>query len=160
LLEVNGDEEVTRFLPYPTWKSMSDAQAWFKRMTDLQAKGSALQYVVAEKRTGIAIGTCLLFKFEDGQAEIGYVLGRAYWGHGYMREALSALIDSAFHAMSLRRLEAAVESQNAASTRLLRRLGFSREGVLRERWITNRGPTDAELFGLLRREWHGQTSSP
>ena len=155
LLEVNGDEEVTRFLPYAAWKSMSDAEAWFKRMADLQAHGSALQFVIAEKQTGVPIGTCLLFQFEEanGQAEIGYVLGRAYWGHGYMREALTALIDCAFNRLSLRRLEAAVESQNAASTRLLRGLGFTREGVLRERWITKGGPMDAEIFGLLRREW-------
>src|SRR6266436_1782831 len=137
LLEVNGDEEVTRFLPYAAWKSMSDAQAWFKRMTDLEARGSSLQFVIALKQPGIAIGTCLLFQFEEAnaQAEIGYVLGRAYWGQGYMREALAALIDCAFNRMSLRRLEAAVESQNAKSTRLLRDLGFIREGVLRERWI-------------------------
>jgi len=160
LLEVNGNEEVSRFLPYAAWKSMSDAQAWLKRMADLQAGGSALQFVIALKQTGIAIGTCLLFKFEeaDTQAEIGYVLGRAHWGQGYMREALTALIDCAFNCMSLRRLEAAVESQNAASTRLLRGLGFTREGVLRERWITKRGPMDAELFGLLRREWVGRAA--
>src|SRR5260370_16135921 len=102
LLEVNGDEEVTRFLPYAAWKSMSDAEAWFKRMADLQARGSALQFVIAVKQTGITIGTCLLFQFEEAnaQAEIGYVLGRAYWGHGYMREALTALIDCAFNSMS------------------------------------------------------------
>ena len=141
---------------------MSDADAWFKRMADLQARGSALQFVIAEKQTGIAIGTCLLFQFEEAnaQAEIGYVLGRAYWGHGYMREALTALIDCVFNRMSLRRLEAAVESQNAASTRLLRGLGFTREGVLRERWITRQGPMDAEIFGLLRREWVGRAAGP
>ncbi len=160
LMEVNGDEDVTRFLPYATWKSLADAEAWFKRMADLQARGSALQFVIAAKQTGIAIGTCLLFQFEEAnaQAEIGYVLGRAYWGRGYMREALTALIDCAFNEMSLRRLEAAVESQNKASVRLLLGLGFTREGVLRERWITKRGPMDAEIFGLLRHEWSGRAS--
>src|SRR5688572_21053729 len=76
LMEVNGDDEVTRFVPYPTWQSLDDAKAWFKRMSDLQAAGKALQFVIATKATGKAIGTCLLFHFEEitASAELGYVL--------------------------------------------------------------------------------------
>lgn len=55
--------------------------------------------------------------------------------------------------MELRRLEAKVEAKNAASTGLLRRLGFTKEGVLRERWISNGETMDAEVYGLLHREW-------
>jgi [ribosomal protein S5]-alanine N-acetyltransferase len=155
LMEVNGDEEVTKFLPYAAWKSMSEAEAWFQRMSDHQASGSAFQFVIVAKETGKAIGTCLLFDIEkdNAHAEFGYVLGRAYWRRGYMREALTALIGFAFQELCLRRLEAQVESQNIASTRLLLRLGFTREGVLRERWIAKTGPMDAEVYGLLRHEW-------
>src|SRR2546430_16744002 len=152
LLDINGDDEVTRFLPYATWKSMSDAEAWLKRSSERHVAGSALQFVIAAKETGSVIGTCTLFHFEEDSAHatIGYVLGRAYWGQGFMREALTALINAAFNDMSLRRLEAQVESQNTASTRLLQRLGFAKEGVLRQRWITKGQPKDAEDYGLLR----------
>ncbi|MGH8795772.1 MAG: GNAT family N-acetyltransferase, partial [Caldimonas sp.] len=94
LLEVNGSEEVTALLPYARWASMADAQAWFERMKNIQATGLALQFVVAIKSTDVAIGTCLLFRFEEGsaRAELGYVLGRAHWGRGFMQEALEALI--------------------------------------------------------------------
>ena len=70
-----------------------------------------------------------------------------------MRETLTALIDCAFNEMSLRRLETKVEAENTASAGLLRRIGFIREGVLRERWITNGETMDAEVYGLLRHEW-------
>ncbi|MGZ5132152.1 MAG: GNAT family N-acetyltransferase, partial [Caldimonas sp.] len=64
LLEVNSSEEVTALLPYARWTSMADAEAWLRRMEGIQASGLALQFVVASKATGAAIGTCLLFRFE------------------------------------------------------------------------------------------------
>lgn len=78
--------------------TIMDAEAWLKRMAAIQATGTALQFVVAEKRTGRAIGTCLLFGFDEpsARAELGFVLGRAHWAKGYMTEALATLIDCAF----------------------------------------------------------------
>lgn len=157
LLSVNGDDAVTKFLPYETWHSMADAQAWFQRMSVMEAEGSALQFVIAAKDTGGVIGTCLLFRFETGsaRAELGYVLGRAHWGAGYMSEAIGALIGFAFGAMSLRRLEAEIDPRNVASSRLMQRLGFVKEGLLRQRWIAKGEAKDVEIHGLLSSEWPG-----
>ena len=82
LFAVNSDEAVTSLLPYATWTSPADADAWFKRMTDLQATGLALQFVVADKASDRAIGTCLLFRLEEGsqRAELGYVPSAAPTG--------------------------------------------------------------------------------
>ena len=161
LMQVNGDAAVTRFLPYATWTSPADADAWYQRMADIQATGTAVQLVLVERLSGRAIGTCLLFRFDEGSArtELGYVLGRAHWGSGYMHEALVAVIDVAFGALSLRRLEAEVDPRNAASGRLLQRLGFTREGLLRQRWVTRGEAKDVEMYGLLRDEWRGGASA-
>jgi ribosomal-protein-alanine N-acetyltransferase len=155
LLEVNGNDEVTRFLPYATWGSLADGEAWLKRMTDMQASGPALQFVIAEKPGGVAIGTCLLFRYEEAsaRAELGYVLGRAHWGRGYMREALAGLLECAFTHLSLRRLEAEVDPRNVPSARLLQELGFQKEGLLRKRWVLKGEARDVEAFGLLRDDW-------
>lgn len=104
---------------------MADAHAWYQRMCDLQAAGSALQFVVVDKRTERAIGTCLLFQLDQAsaRAEIGYALGQAHWGQGIMQEALAALIGCAFGEMALRRLEAQVDPRNEASGRMLLRQG-------------------------------------
>jgi RimJ/RimL family protein N-acetyltransferase len=155
LFEVNSDEAVTSLLPYATWASPADADAWFKRMAGLQDTGLALQLVVADKASDKAIGTCLLFRLEEGsrRAELGYVLGRAHWGRGLMQEALAALLARAFGAMALRRLEAEVDVRNPASARLLQRLGFTREGLLRQRWVTKGEAKDVEIYGLLDSEW-------
>lgn len=151
LMAVNGDPEVTKFLPYAPWRSMDDADAWLERMLGIQAAGTALQFVLVERAGGTPVGTCLLFRHDEHsqRAELGYVLGRAYWGRGYMREGLQRLLQEAFGAMSLRRIEAEVDPANVASTRLLGRLGFVHEGLLRQRWVTDGVPHDVNVYGLL-----------
>lgn len=155
LLEVNSDPEVTALLPYATWSSLADGEAWYRRMTAMQATGLALQLAVVSKASGTAIGTCLLFRFEAGseRAELGYVLGRAHWGQGLMREALTVLLSAAFGNIGLRRVEAEVNTRNPASSGLLLRLGFTKEGVLRQRWVSKGRAEDVEMYGLLRSEW-------
>jgi [ribosomal protein S5]-alanine N-acetyltransferase len=157
LLAVNGDVEVTRFLPYPAWATLADGEAWLKRMNGIQAGGTALQFVIVDMQAGHAIGTCLLFGHDEGsaRAELGYVLARACWGRGLMHEALTALLGCAFTRMGLRRLEAEVNPHNAASGRALQRLGFTREGLLRQRWVDKGEAHDVEAYGLLRHEWPG-----
>ena len=155
LFDVNSSDEVTALLPYARWQSMADAEAWLRRMEGIQATGLALQFVVIDKSSGLAIGTCLLFRYEEGsaRAELGYALGRSHWGRGLMQEALTALVGCAFGAMALRRLEAEVDTRNAPSARLLARLGFTKEGLLRQRWVTKGAAKDVEIYGLLRDEW-------
>ncbi|MEO8923528.1 MAG: GNAT family protein [Caldimonas sp.] len=138
--------------------SLADGKAWYERMSGIQATGLALQFAVVSKSTGKAIGTCLLFRFEaaSARAEIGYVLGRAHWGQGLMREALAALLNGAFGGMALRRIEAEVNTRNHPSAALLVRLGFKKEGLLRQRWVTKGRAEDVEMYGLLRDEWQSQ----
>lgn len=155
LLEVNGDPEVTRFLPYATWESHADALAWLGRMNALAAGGSARQLVIVRNADSKVIGTVLLFKFEEGSGrlELGYALGRAHWRQAYAGEALRAVLSHAFGAMGIRRLEAEVNTSNEASNRLLRSLGFTHEGLLRKRWVAKGAAYDVNVYGLLAAEW-------
>lgn len=155
LLQIHSVDEVTRYLPYTTWTSMMDAKSWYERTLARHAEGSAMQFVIVEKASQQVIGTCLLFRFEpaSARAELGYVLGQPYWGAGYMHEALSALLGFAFETLALRRIEAEVDPRNLASDRLLLRLGFTREGLLRQRWVMKGEAKDSNIYGLLRDEW-------
>ncbi len=165
LLAVNGNLEVNAFLPYPRWTSLADGEAWYQRMVGLQATGLATQWVLVDKVSQSAIGSCLIFRFEVGsaRAELGYVLGREHWGKGLMHEALLALISAAFQGrlcgafggLALRRLEAEVNPMNTASCALLLRLGFVQEGLLRQRWVGKGRVYDVAAFGLLSHEWVG-----
>ncbi len=162
LLAVNGDEEVTRYLPYESWRSMADGKAWFDRMCGFMEGGDTLQFVIVERDSERVIGTCLLFRYnrENCRAELGYVMGREHWRRGFTHEALSALITYAFECCKIRRLEAEVEPANIASNNVLKKLGFTHEGVLRQRWQSNDNNFDANIYGLLRHEWSSVIKSP
>jgi [ribosomal protein S5]-alanine N-acetyltransferase len=69
-----------------------------------------------------------------------------------MTEAASAPIEHAFGALNMRRIEADIDPRNVASARLLERLGFVREGLLRERWLVGEEVSDSLLYGLLERD--------
>lgn len=101
------------------------------------------------------IGTVTLFQLvrEHRRAEVGYALGADHWGRGLASAAVARLVRHAFEDLGLHRLEADTDPRNAASLRLLERLGFVREGLLRERWHVGGEVQDAIVLGLLRRAW-------
>ncbi len=161
LFLVNGDERVTRFLPYPSWITQADGKAWFARMLGFMSEGNTLQFVIIERETGVVVGTCILFRYdeENRRAEIGYVMGHSHWRKGYSFEALTTLMEYAFSELKLRRIEAEVEPDNGASNSLLLKLGLTREGLLRERWNNNGHNYDTNVYGLLSHEWRAVDSN-
>ena len=155
LMEVNGDPEVTHFLPYATWQSLADATAWLERMGKLAGTGSAKQLVIVRNSDSKVIGTALLFNFNEGsnRLELGYALGRAHWKQGYAAEALRGLLSHVLTIWRIRRLEAEVNPSNVASNALLKSLGFTQEGYLRERWVAKGATYGVNIYGLLAAEW-------
>ncbi len=101
------------------------------------------------------LGTCGFHKWDRRyrRAEIGYDLGAAFWGQGYMTEALRAVLQHGFTQLGLHRIEALVYVENARSCRLLQRLGFQQEGLLRDYFCLDGIFYDHYLFALLEQEW-------
>jgi RimJ/RimL family protein N-acetyltransferase len=123
-------------------------------MADYQS-GASLPLGIERNDDGVLVGNCTLFHFHEAsrRAEIGYVLGRPYWGMGYMHESLQTVVNYAFGKLDLNRLEADIDPRNSASARSLERLGFRREGLLRQRWIVAGEVCDTDFYGLLREDW-------
>src|SRR5919106_5421429 len=155
LYEVFSDPQVMRYWSTPPYSTREDAVKLQQEIAAGNESNTMLKWGLALRDSDRLIGTATLFNLnlDNGRAEIGYALGRAHWGKGYMNEALRALVQHAFEVMDLRRLEADVDPRNAASIRTLERLGFQKEGFLRERWHVNGEIQDAFFYGLLRREW-------
>ena len=154
--EIFSNPEVMRYWSYPPWTERSQAQEWLDRVQEGYHTRNDIQLGIERRTDQTLVGTCTLFQFHAAsrRAEIGYALGRPYWwGAGYMHEALQALLHYAFHTLDLNRLEADIDPRNLASARTLERLGFQKEGHLRERWIVKDEVSDTALYGLLRREW-------
>ena len=155
LYDVFSDPQVMRYWSTPPLPNREAAAAMQREIADGNLRDTMIKWGLALRESNHVIGTTTLFNLnlDNGRAEIGYAMSRAYWGKGYMHEALSALLSHAFEVLELRRLEADVDPRNAASIRTLERLGFQREGFLRERWHVNGEIQDALFYGLLRREW-------
>ncbi|GMA86662.1 hypothetical protein GCM10025868_19120 [Angustibacter aerolatus] len=84
---------------------------------------------------------------------MGYVLAERVWGRGYATEAARAVLRWAFDTLDLHRVQAEVDTRNAASARVLQKLGFVLEGTLREDCVVAGEVSDTWVHGLLRREW-------
>jgi [ribosomal protein S5]-alanine N-acetyltransferase len=158
---VNGDDEVTRFLPYTSWCTPEDATTWLARMHALHDAGTGRQLVMQRAGDGRVIGTLLLFRFDEGSArlELGYVVGRAHWRQGYGAEAVRGALGAAFGTLGVRRIEAEVHPDNTGSHALLRAVGFVHEGCLRQRWVAKGRAYDTHVYGCLADEWRARTAA-
>ena len=147
--------EVMRYWSSPPYTDVAQAHTMVLNCQAGYQTGEFLQLGIERRSDAALLGTCTLFSFSptSRRAEMGYALGRPYWGAGFMHEALTALVDYAFTTLDLHRLEADIDPRNTASARTLERLGFRYEGLGRERWIVEGEISDTAWYGLLAREW-------
>jgi len=154
LFAIFGDPEVTRYWGF---KILADEVSAATLLEDIRRNFHArtlFQWGV-EVIGGDLVGTCTLSQLDpiNRRAELGFALGRAFWGQGYMAAALPTVIAFAFGQLGLHRMFADIDPRNARSIRVLNRLGFRREGILREHYLVQGEPQDAVVYGLLRSEW-------
>ena len=131
------------------------AAGYIAQIGDWFASRGGLQWGIAlDDDDGRIIGTVTLcaFALDHRRCEIGYALGADHWGQGLAGEAVARALAFAFDELDLARIEADVDPRNDASIRLLERLGFQREGLLRARWRVAGEVQDALVYGLLRED--------
>ena len=108
---------------------------------------------------GRFVGWCGLSRWNPDyrSASLGYCLDDAAWGQGYATEAAGALLEWAFETLDLNRVQSETDTRNTASARVLEKLGFLREGTLREDCVVSGEVSDSWVYGLLRRQWRPGT---
>jgi len=160
LFAIFSDSEVMRYWSWTPWTDRAAAVELIEGSRQQFAAGTLYQWGVTLRDADAVIGTCTLADIhaQNRRAEIGFILRRDHWGRGLMFDATRTLLGFAFDQLNMHRIEADVDPRNTASIRLLKRLGFVREGYLRERWLVGDEVNDTEFYGLLRREWRGGNS--
>ena len=155
---IYSDPEVMRYWSTPPLADRNAASKLVSEIHESFKRRELLRWGIALRKDDTLIGSVTLFHpdFTHRRAEIGYALGRAHWGQGYMHETLKAVLTYAFEVLEFHRIEADVDPRNVASIRTLERLGFQREEYLRERWQVNGEIQDALFYGLLRPDWEQQ----
>lgn len=151
LLEIFSDPEVMKYWNTAPWSGIQDAYRFVDNSNDAMQRQESLVLGVYLKSTVELVGKCMLFNYdkESKRAEIGFGLSRACWGKGYITEAGEALIQYGFNSLGLRRIEAEIDPDNRSSAKALEKLGFSQEGLLRQRWEINGIVSDSALYGRL-----------
>lgn len=149
-----SDEDVTEFMVLDPFAKIADTQQMIVLLAGLFADGAGVRWAIAGKEDGMVLGTCGFhnLKPEHFRAEMGYEMGKEYWGRGLMAEALTAILRYGFEAMDFNRVEAFVNAGNTRSLRILEKLGFRLDGTLREYELARSRFVDQHCLSLLRKD--------
>jgi RimJ/RimL family protein N-acetyltransferase len=152
--ELAGDRDVARNTlriphPYPE----DAAEQWIAALPGMWERGEEAIFALTLREGGELVGAAGIHGGGDGVGEIGYWIGRPYWGRGYATEAARALVSFGFDGLGLERVWAHSFGRNPASCRVLEKAGLVREGTLRRHVRKWEELEDVVCYGLLREEW-------
>ena len=147
-----SDPEVTKFLTWPAHQSIDVTRRILNAWISYYDDGGFFQWAIELKETGSVIGNIAVVRLEEaiGEAEIGYCMGRAWWGRGIMPEALRAVCDYLFDTVGVDRICAGHDVKNPNSGRVMEKAGLRKEGVRRGGGKNNQGICDTACYALLR----------
>lgn len=154
LFALYADEEVMRYMPLDPFRSVEEADdelGWHARIF---REGTGIRWMIEDRDSGEFAGTCgfLGIEREHNRMEIGYDLAPAFWGRGLMPEAVRAVLGFGFGPLGANKIEARVDPGNAASIRLMDKLGFVQEGLLRQHEYEKGRYVDLAAYSMLRSE--------
>lgn len=144
---------VGRYFPHP-YKLKNAKNFMTISQKDWNKKNKEWVFAIFLKKTNEFIGCIGIKPSEENQIiqNLGYWIGKDYRGNGYVLEAIKKLIDLSFKELKVRKIEAGVYSPNKASQKVLLKVGFKIEGVIRKSVILQDGKiADKILFGKLRK---------
>ncbi len=149
-----SDPEVTKYLTWQTYKSPADADSILKNWTEAYVEPDFYQWAIELKELGEPIGSISVVNHDDlvDMAEIGFCIGKPWWGRGIMTEALAAVRDFLFDEVGMQRIEAGHDPNNPASGAVQRKCGLKYEGTFRRRIRSNQGITDVAWYAILKEE--------
>lgn len=144
------DPEVSRYLTWRPHTSVGQTEAYVRACL---AATTYRTYALVRRRDGEVIGSFDLRQSSPTRLGYGYVLARAFWGHGFMTEALIGVVGWALRQPSVWRIGDVCDLENLASARVMEKAGLEREGVLR-RWSVHpnldEAPRDCFSYAKVR----------
>lgn len=154
ILDLFGNENVIKFYNLLPFENEQDAQKFIDWYHIRFKDGLGFRWGISIKGEKNIIGTIGFNNFtKKHRANIGYDLKPEYWNNGYITEALNEIIDFGFNQLEINRIEAEVMQGNESSERVLYKLNFKKEGILRQWMFWNEKYYDMSMFALLRIEY-------
>jgi ribosomal-protein-alanine N-acetyltransferase len=154
------DIRITRYTYIPHPYTIAHARQFIRRAQRLRRLGKGVILNIVDEETGQFIGAIGVMSIDwaNRKTEFGYWLAREYWGRGYMTEATRLFITYVFETLKLERLYAHVFAPNIASQRVVEKIGFRLEGVVRRANLHRGRWLDSHLYSMLRSEYFASAS--
>ena len=161
ILALFMDKGFMEYASSPMFKSIEEAEALVVRDAEKRASCERLRLGIERLENGALIGYCDLFNIDRDcqKGEIGYGLLAEACGFGFMNEALSAFLNWVLNELPLNRVMAEIDPANTNSEKIVKRLGFTKEGHFRENCIVNGIVSDSAFYGLLKRDFQLRPAS-
>lgn len=156
IFEYAFDEDTARYVTWSPHTTLQDSSTFVEYVLSAYDNSEVPDWTwgVVLKENAKLIGTYGIWvRPRDAWAEVGYAIGKPYWGRGYVTEATIAVIDLAFRSWPLHRIEATCMPENIASARVMEKAGMSYEGTLRERLLIKGRFVDLKMYSILRNEY-------
>lgn len=147
-----SDDEVTRFMIWPTHRSVDNTVQYINYTLEAYKARNHYDYAIELLETGHVIGAggaCKDLEPDAWLAEIGYVLNRAYWGKGYMPEAMGAFTRYLFENLDLHRVEAFHFIENEKSGRVMQKIGMACEGTQCDKYFIKGAYRTIRLYAMI-----------
>ena len=150
-----GDSEVTRFLTWPTHPSEEVSCHLAAYWEEKGREPDQYQWAIVPKDLNEPIGSlAVVSQREDiAMCELGYCIGKSWWGKGVMTEAVRAVIRYLFDQVGMNRIQAAHDISNPASGKVMQKAGMTFEGVHRQASKNNTGVCDVAMYAILRKDY-------
>jgi ribosomal-protein-alanine N-acetyltransferase len=150
---INDKDVASTTLNIPHPYTLEDAIDFLSKREGSYEETGSPQFAIAHKDGYFIGGIGMSLNKEHENAEIGYWIGKPYWGKGYCTEAASAVVKYGFEVMGLNRIHATHMTRNPASGRVMQKIGMKYEGHLRQNKKKWDKFEDMELYGILKSEY-------
>lgn len=147
-----SDEEVVAYLTWPAHTSVAVSQQVLDQWVKNYQKQDYYQWAITLRADELnPIGSIGANFCDDGlqMARIGYCIGKAWWGQGYVTASLERVIDYLFDEVGMKRIEAQHDGNNLSSGAVMKKCGMQYEGTLRQGGRNNQGICDLVCYGIL-----------
>ena len=149
-----SDSKVTQFHDLDTFTHLDEAIKVIERRAKGFESGIGIRWVITLKQSNYIIGSCgFTWYTEANSAEVGYELASQFWKQGIMSEALSAILQYGFITREIELVIAEIMLKNAASRKLLEKLGFQSQGILKKHGFWKGKYHDLERLDLKKAEF-------
>ncbi|MFJ8530895.1 GNAT family N-acetyltransferase [Bacillus sp. NPDC094106] len=155
IYEIFSLEEVTRYYGMNSFTEFGQASRMIESFSKNYFEKRAIRWGIVLKETNALIGTIGLNNLQlwSKRSEIGYDLHPSYWGKGYALEAAQEIITYSFRELGLFRIGAITYPENVTSCKMLSKIGFQKEGLLRGYIYQGDQQHDALVYSIIRTDW-------